>query len=109
MDKAKLAEKLQARRSEITDQMESLVPGAAASTEEGITFAEPVGEDRAAAVQRMTQLNMHSGLEAELETVDAAMAKIDAGTYGACEVCGEPISADRLEALPWAISCINCS
>lgn len=109
MDSTKLTEKLQARRSEITEQMESLVPGGAVSTDEGIAFDEPVGEDRSAAVQRMTQLNMHSGLEAELQTVDAALAKIDDGTYGDCEECGNPIGSDRLEAIPWAINCMNCS
>ncbi len=109
MDTQKLTEKLHARRSEINEHMESLVGGSAASTEEGMTFSEPVGEDRSAAVQRMTQLNMHSGLEAELETVDAALAKIEAGTYGNCEECGKPIGAERLDALPWAITCINCS
>ena len=109
METSKLTEKLQARRSEIKEQMESLVPGAGVSTNDGIAFSERVGEDRSAAEQRMTQLNMHSGLEAELETVDAALAKIDEGTYGNCEICGQPISQARLEALPWAISCIECS
>lgn len=109
MDTSKLTEKLQARRSEIKEQMESLVPGAAVSTDDGIAFGERVGEDKSAAEQRMTQLNIHSGLEAELETVDAALTKIDNGTYGNCEVCGNPIGHDRLEALPWAISCINCA
>ncbi len=109
MDTTKLTDKLQARRIEITEQMESLVSGGAVSSGEGLAFTEPVGEDRAAAVQRMTQLNMHSGLEAELGTVDAALAKIEEGTYGNCEICGEAIGDARLEALPWAISCINCS
>ena len=109
MDATKLTETLQARRSEITEQMESLVTGGAVSSHEGLTFDEPVGEDRSAAVQRMTQLNMHSGLESELQTVDAALAKIDDGSYGKCEECGKPISDARLEALPRAINCIDCS
>jgi DnaK suppressor protein len=40
--------------------------------------------------------------------VERALAKIEAGRYGACERCGRPISPERLEALPWAALCIEC-
>ena len=38
---------------------------------------------------------------AELAEVEAAIARIHQGTYGICEVTGEPISTERLRALPW--------
>jgi len=44
-----------------------------------------------------------------LSDVDAALARLDAGTYGACERCGEPIGAGRLEARPAARTCIACA
>ena len=40
--------------------------------------------------------------------VDAALARLDAGTYGTCTSCGGPIGAERLEALPAAALCIDC-
>jgi DnaK suppressor protein len=43
-----------------------------------------------------------------LEQVEAALARIEAGTYGLCLRCGAPIAAERLEALPWAAFCIGC-
>ena len=43
-----------------------------------------------------------------LELVEAALARLDAGTYGACTSCGRPISPERLEAIPWAAFCIDC-
>ena len=43
-----------------------------------------------------------------LAAVDAALARLDAGTYGTCTTCGKPIGAERLEALPWAALCIDC-
>lgn len=43
-----------------------------------------------------------------LELVDAALARLDAGTYGACQNCGRPIAPERLEAIPWAAFCIDC-
>jgi RNA polymerase-binding protein DksA len=42
-----------------------------------------------------------------LAAIDAALARIDDGTYGTCERCGNEIEPDRLEALPWATLCID--
>jgi RNA polymerase-binding transcription factor DksA len=41
-----------------------------------------------------------------LGAVEAALGRIDAGTYGSCERCGEPIAQERLEAMPMASTCI---
>ena len=43
-----------------------------------------------------------------LKKIDLALAKIDAGTFGICEDCGEPISVKRLEARPETALCIRC-
>jgi RNA polymerase-binding protein DksA len=43
-----------------------------------------------------------------LASIDAALVRIDQGTYGQCENCGSGISAERLEALPYATKCIEC-
>ena len=40
--------------------------------------------------------------------IEHALHKLDAGTYGLCDVCGKPISPDRLEALPQASLCMDC-
>jgi DnaK suppressor protein len=45
-------------------------------------------------------------LRTQLDDVQRALGKLDAGTYGRCEVCGEPIAEDRLEALPAARFCM---
>lgn len=42
-----------------------------------------------------------------LDEVDRALRRIDEGTYGTCVVCGRPIGAERLEALPYATLCID--
>jgi DnaK suppressor protein len=47
--------------------------------------------------------------EEQLGEIDAALARIDAGTYGVCVVCGEPIPDGRLEARPAARTCVNCA
>jgi len=43
-----------------------------------------------------------------LVAIDAALARVEADTYGRCENCEGEISAERLEAYPWASLCIDC-
>lgn len=42
-----------------------------------------------------------------LNEIDAALARIEEGTFGTCSVCGKPIGEERLEARPWATLCIE--
>ena len=42
-----------------------------------------------------------------LAEIDAALRRIDEGTFGICAVCGEPIGEERLEAVPYATLCID--
>ncbi len=56
--------------------------------------------------QRDLALRDHN--QQHLGAVDAALARLDAGTYGSCTSCRKPIAAERLEALPWAALCIDC-
>jgi DnaK suppressor protein len=51
-------------------------------------------------------LEEHSGQV--LAEIDAALKRIDAGTYGLCASCGREIQVERLEAYPWASLCIDC-
>lgn len=44
----------------------------------------------------------------ELRAVQAALERIKRGTFGLCAVCGEPIAAERLDALPQAALCLDC-
>ncbi len=43
-----------------------------------------------------------------LERIDGALRKIDDGTYGRCDRCGEMIKLERLRAIPYATFCISC-
>ena len=44
-----------------------------------------------------------------INEIDNALARIDDGTYGICELDGKPIPKQRLEAIPWARFCISCA
>ena len=80
---------------------------------EGIVAPGPMtyGSQAAAATQVFEQqrdLALRDRNEQHLVQVDAALARLDEGTYGACTSCGRPIAPERLEAIPWAALCIDC-
>ncbi len=69
------------------------------------------GSQAAAASQVFAQqrdLALREKAEKELELVDAALARIEDGSFGRCRRCGGEIAPARLEALPWAAYCIAC-
>ncbi len=45
----------------------------------------------------------------ELQQIDAAVARVDAGEYGVCRDCGQDIDPRRLAALPYAVLCTECA
>jgi DnaK suppressor protein len=61
-----------------------------------------------ATAERARTLSVMKALRANLRWVNRALKKMELGTYGICERCGKPIAVERLEALPWAILCIDC-
>jgi DnaK suppressor protein len=54
----------------------------------------------------LTVLTNQQGLE---EEINAALARIEEGAFGACEACGKAISAQRLQAVPYTRFCRNCA
>ena len=43
-----------------------------------------------------------------LRDLEAALRRIERGEFGTCQVCEEPISSRRLDAVPWARFCVTC-
>ena len=96
-------------RTALLAERERLLAGLA----EGIVAPDAMtyGSQAAAASQVFAQqrdLALRDRSQQHLALVDAALVKLDAGTYGACESCGKPIAQERLEAIPWAANCIDC-
>jgi DnaK suppressor protein len=57
----------------------------------------------------MRELDQGLGENADhlIAEIEAALERIESGTYGTCVVCGKPIAAERLEAIPYATLCID--
>ena len=61
-----------------------------------------------ATFDRELDYTLEENVERVLAQIDAALQRIERGTYGVCESCGQPILPERLEALPWTTLCIDC-
>ena len=74
-----------------------------------MSFGKRVGEGTSQAVERLAQTSAAKALWTKLQDVLRALEKLDEGTYGMCDAGGEPIEAERLEAIPWATRCVSCA
>lgn len=96
---------LREKRAELVRQMAVLE---AKPTDHGsISFGKRVGEGTSMAVDRLSQVAVHDRLQRALADVDTALRRLEEGSYGLCEVCGEPIGEGRLEVRPWAVRCVE--
>jgi DnaK suppressor protein len=96
---------LAAREAELEAQLAELTKP---PTEIGsISFGKRVGEGTSMAVDRLAAVSTQEALLAMLEEVRRARRLVAEGSYGICEVCGEPIPEARLEARPWATRCVT--
>jgi DnaK suppressor protein len=109
--------------AEIAELRETLVADAerlrieirAAETEIGQLLregGEGAGNDQADVgsntFERDHEMSMAKNARANLELVEGAVKRIDAGTYGVCESCGNPVGKMRLQAFPRATLCMEC-
>jgi RNA polymerase-binding transcription factor len=68
-----------------------------------------MGDMAAATVNREIDYSLGENAEQVLGDIDAALKRVDDGTYGTCTNCGKQIPEERLEARPWASLCIDCA
>jgi RNA polymerase-binding protein DksA len=66
-----------------------------------------MGDLATATLNREIDYSLGANSEQHLAEIDAALKRIDDGTYGTCTKCGKQIGAERLEAMPWAALCID--
>ncbi|HEX4864609.1 MAG TPA: TraR/DksA C4-type zinc finger protein [Acidimicrobiales bacterium] len=73
-----------------------------------VQFDEEGGEGGTSNIDREMDLVLSAQARSAAAEIDRALAKIEAGTYGYCEQCGDPIPEARLQALPYAALCVTC-
>ena len=73
---------------------------------DGMRNEQADGANMVFEAERNRALTNHA--QTQLGQVEAALQRLDAGTYGICARCGKEIGARRLEALPYVTLCIDC-
>ena len=97
---------LAARQQQLRDELAELTnPPEAGSN---LSFGKRIGEGTTEAVERISSSATARSIAAALADVDRALAKLDEGSYGICDRCGQPITPERLEAMPSATLCVTC-
>lgn len=85
------------------DNLQAEADALVADYESGdVQFDEESGEGDTLNIERARDLTLSAQARAAVDEIDHALAKFDLGTYGICETSGDPIPAERLEAIPWA-------
>jgi DnaK suppressor protein len=107
LDLTAVRRELEARRAQTRERLGVLSARPELGTAQG--FGKRIGDGTTEAVSRLTDIGVGDSLERVLERTERALAKLDDGTYGLCDACGDPIPAGRLRALPEGVLCLRCA
>jgi RNA polymerase-binding protein DksA len=102
---------LEEERQRVLDAIEYLDkenPGSIEDETDDETTDNHLAETATVTLDREIDYTLEENSENVLSSIDGALERIDEGTYGKCLNCGQPITDDRLAAIPWATHCIDC-
>lgn len=112
MDTQAAAELLAAERERATARMAALRRGISSideATSGTATDDEHDPEGSTIAFERSQATTLLADAAEQIAEIDAALSRLEAGTYGTCESCGAPIAEARLSARPAARLCVSCA
>jgi DnaK suppressor protein len=98
---------LEARRASTRERVATLAERPELGAAQG--FGKRIGDGTTEAISRLTDIGVGRSLEEGLARTERALAKLDEGTYGTCDSCGEAIAPARLRAMPDSVLCIRCA
>jgi DnaK suppressor protein len=111
MDKAKAGRRLKGERTRLQGMRDDLVREREEATVAGAgelsTVDQHPGDSGTETFELEKTVSLLEQVEDELQEVEAAFQRLEAGTYGTCQACGRPIGAERLEALPATRYCVE--
>lgn len=104
-----LRSRLESESERLNRELEQIEANALVTDErrEGSPFGKRE-EEATETAELETRLELEKRTKDQLIAVENALDKFEKGTYGLCEVCGNPIPLARLEALPEARLCLDC-
>jgi DnaK suppressor protein len=106
---AKVENDLDDHRARLIDKRTSVLSGLGARFDTRAGMGRVAEDDQAQiSHDEFVSLRMNGLDYRQLRLVDEALDRLDAGDYGICLACDEPIAPKRLRALPWARYCVAC-
>jgi RNA polymerase-binding protein DksA len=96
------------RVQEALDYLHQEHPGSLQDETQEIPSDNHPGDVATVTFDRELDYTLEENEERVLGAIDAALQRIENGTYGDCLSCRQPIAAERLEALPWTTRCFDC-
>ena len=106
MDHEELAEHLADRKRELSAELDRLTEVPDETT--AVAFGKRIGDGTTEAVERLSTTAAAMSISSSLRGIERVLAKLDDGTYGRCDGCGDPIPPERLEARPITATCVRC-
>jgi DnaK suppressor protein len=103
-----LLEEERRRVLDAIDYLHKENPGSLEDETQDQTIDNHLAETATATLDREIDYTLEENSENVLSAIDAALLRIEDGTYGKCVNCGNEIVEERLAALPWATLCIDC-
>lgn len=105
---AALRKALEQEREELLGQVEDLDSEADITRWRDAGFDDDPADTGSANMERERAQSLSAHARRILDAIDSALRRVDDGTYGTCERCGQQIEFDRLDALPYATLCMAC-
>jgi RNA polymerase-binding protein DksA len=95
-------------RVRLVHQLDELGAAESGDLRSDLDFGDSFADAGSVTAERTEVLGLVDSIKGQLDDVDAALARIEAGKYGICANCGKKIPLARLEARPESILCIEC-
>ncbi len=108
IDTAHAREALNEERTKLVHQLDELGATESGDLRSDVDYGDGFADAGAATAERTERLGLAESLAGQIEEIDSALERIEHGTYGVCASCGSDIPADRLEARPASIYCVDC-
>ncbi len=104
-----LRSRLESEQKRLLGELEQLEANVRPAEErrEGSPFGKRE-EEATESFELEKRLALEKQIRDHLAEVEHTLRKFEKGTYGLCDICGQPIAPARLEALPQASRCVNC-
>lgn len=111
MDQTTIAQfrrRLDDERTNLLTQLTDMGVDPTTGAPDGDRFEQGFADSGQSTAEKASLLSMAEGVFDTMREVDAALSRMDNGTYGVCESCGKSVGDERLDARPVARLCVDC-